>query len=46
MDWFTIIRSFYNQELWTATQVGTAVQKGKITAEQYQTITGQPYGSS
>ncbi len=43
MDWFNIIKSFYDNQLWTSDQVGAAVTKGKITADQYKLITGNDY---
>lgn len=43
MDWFTMIKGFYDKNLWTKEQVGAAVTKGKITADQYKLITGNDY---
>lgn len=43
MDWFNIIKSFYDNQLWTSDQVSDAVTKGKITADQYKLITGNDY---
>ena len=43
MDWFVKIKGFYDKGLWTADQVHIAVEKGKITAEKFKTITGQDY---
>lgn len=43
MDWFNIIKGFYDNHLWTSDQVGVAVTKGKITADQYKLITGNDY---
>lgn len=43
MDWFTTIKGFYDKGLWTIGQVHIAAGKGKITAEEFKTITGQDY---
>lgn len=40
---FSMIRDFYEKNLWTITQVKNAVLKEKITPEEYQEITGQSY---
>ena len=37
------IKDFYDSGLWTAGMVANAVVKGRITAEEYAEITGQPY---
>ena len=37
------IKDFYDAGLWTAGMVANAVVKGRITAEEYAEITGQPY---
>lgn len=41
MDWFTIIKSFYKDKLWSNAMVWDAANLGKITAEQYKDITGE-----
>jgi len=41
--WFTRIKRFYDAGLWTKEMVGDGVIAGKITAEQYFTITGEVY---
>lgn len=38
MDWFNLIRDYYDKGLWTAEQVKVCVEKGKITDEQYGKI--------
>lgn len=43
MDWYAKIKSFYDRKLWSIEQVKIAVEKEKITSEQYKTITGQDY---
>lgn len=40
---FEKIKRWYEQGLWTKTMVHNAVVKGKITAEQYEEITGEPF---
>ena len=43
MNWFDTINNYYKEGYYTATQVGVFVTKGKITADQFQQITGQIY---
>jgi uncharacterized XkdX family phage protein len=43
MDWYTIIKTYYDAGYYTVDQVKVFVQKGKITAAQFQEITGQEY---
>ena len=40
---FEIVRDYYNKGIYTDANVATFVKAGKITAEQYEQITGQPY---
>ena len=40
---FEKIKRFYDLGLWTKEQVGSAVEKGVITPEQYKEITGEDY---
>lgn len=40
---FEQIKRNYDRKLWSKAQVNIAVQKGVITAAQYETITGDPY---
>lgn len=40
---FEKIKKWYGQGLWTMEMVAAAVVKGKLTAAEYQTITGQEY---
>lgn len=42
MTYETIKRNF-DRKLWNAAMVAVAVQKGVITLEQYQEITGEAY---
>jgi uncharacterized XkdX family phage protein len=37
------IKRYYDTGLWTLEMVRNVVAKGKITAEEYQTITGEAY---
>lgn len=43
MDWFKVIKRYYENNLWTLEQVGLAVVMNKITEEQFKEITGQDY---
>ncbi|UTL73916.1 XkdX family protein [Bacillus halotolerans] len=43
MDWFSSIKYFYDKGLWTKKQVHDVVAVGRITPEQYEEITGDPY---
>ena len=45
MDWYAKIKSFYDRKLWSAEQVKIAVEKEKITQEQYKEITGTDYAA-
>ena len=40
---FAKIKKWYEQGLWMKQMVANAVVKGKITAAQYEEITGEPY---
>ena len=40
---FEKIKAWYESGLWTKAMVRNAVRKGKITAEQYELIVGEPY---
>lgn len=40
---FEKVKRYYTQGLWTLYQVGRAVVKEWITAEEYEEITGIPY---
>ena len=41
--WFSRIKRFYDSGLWTKEQVADGVKFGRITAEQYEEITGEIY---
>lgn len=43
MDWFKTISDYYKAGFYNDSQVRVFTIKGKITPEQYQQITGQPY---
>ena len=43
MDWYKYIKMYYQDKLWTIDQVRKAVEFGKITPEQFEEITGEPY---
>lgn len=43
MNWFDTVKSYYDRGLYSKEQVAVFVTKGKITPEQYQEITGEPY---
>ena len=40
---YDIVRDYYNKGIYTDANVATFVKAGKITAEQYEQIIGQPY---
>jgi uncharacterized XkdX family phage protein len=43
MNWVQICTDYYNAGYYNATTLKVFVIKGKITASDYQTITGQVY---
>jgi phage uncharacterized protein, XkdX family len=43
MDWFSIVKRHFDAGRYTPEQVSVFVSAGKITPEQYQTITGSEY---
>lgn len=40
---FETIKKYFDKGLWSAAMVKNAVVKGKITAEEYEAITGEVY---
>jgi hypothetical protein len=42
---FNTIKSNFDKGLWSKVMVGKAVEKGVITAAQYQEITNESYGA-
>jgi uncharacterized XkdX family phage protein len=43
IDWFTTIKNYYDEGLYTNEQVAGFVYMGKITPSQYEQITNQTY---
>jgi uncharacterized XkdX family phage protein len=43
VDWNSTAKMYYDAGMWTKQDLATLVQKGKITAEQYEAIVGEPY---
>ena len=46
MDWYAIVKRHYDAGRYTPEQVAVFVSAGKITPEQYKTITGSEYPGS
>lgn len=40
---YNLVKNYYDKGLWDINRVHKAVEKGWITAEEYEEITGQPY---
>lgn len=40
---FEKVKRFYDMKLYSAAQVAQFVRKGKLTAEEYEEITGEKY---
>lgn len=40
---FEKIKHWYDEGMWNKSMVKNAVKKGKITAEEYEEITGEKY---
>ena len=40
---FAKVKRYYDEGLWSKRQVGDAVVKGWITAEEYEIIVAEPY---
>lgn len=45
MNWFLTAKRYYDLGYYTDAQVGLFVEAGRITEEEYETITGKPYPS-
>lgn len=43
MNWYAMIKRYYDRGFWTKEMVGDGVKAGKITAAEYKTITGEKY---
>lgn len=41
--WYQKIKDYYDKKLWNIEMVKNAVVKGKITADEYEIITGEKY---
>lgn len=42
---FKTVKKYYNMGLYTKKQTADFVVKGKITPEEYELITGEPYSA-
>ena len=40
---FELVKHYYDRGLWDINRVRKAVEKGWITEEEFEEITGQPY---
>ena len=40
---FETIKGYYDKGFWAAAMVKSAVAKGKLTVEEYESITGEVY---
>lgn len=45
MNWFQVVKRHYDAGRYDEEAVAVFVQAGKITAEQYEDITGEPYSA-
>jgi uncharacterized XkdX family phage protein len=43
MEWYGMIKRYYDGNYWTKEQVSQAVVLDKITSTQYEQIIGEPY---
>lgn len=43
--YFTIVKSNYDNGLWSEARVHNAVEKGWITEDEFELIVGRPYSS-
>ena len=43
MNWFALVKRYYDAGYYTTANVAVFVQANKITAAQYETITGSVY---
>lgn len=43
--YFNLVKHNYDKGLWSEARVRNAVEKGWITAEEYQEITGEVYST-
>lgn len=42
---YALVKKYYDGGLWSVTAVRNAVAKGWITADEFEEITGAPYGA-
>jgi uncharacterized XkdX family phage protein len=45
MNWYPLIKGYYDKKYYTVAQVKVFVETSKITPEQFETITGEVYES-
>ncbi len=45
IDWYAIVKRYYDRGYYSKDNVKVFVQAGKITPEQYQELTGEPYAA-
>ncbi|MED5050672.1 XkdX family protein [Anoxybacillus rupiensis] len=43
LDYFSLVKRYYTAGYYTDNEVKIFVQNGKISEQQYQEITGEPY---
>lgn len=43
MDWYTLVKRYYDNGRYSESDVAVFVAAGKITPEQYKAITGDDY---
>lgn len=43
LDYYSLVKRYYERGYYTTDDVKVFVVAGKITTEQYQEITGEPY---
>ena len=46
MNWYSMIKRFYDGGYWTEDMITNAVEKDKITEAEYKEITGENYATS
>jgi uncharacterized XkdX family phage protein len=45
MNWYPLVKGYFDKGYYTVDKVRVFVETGKITPEQFQTITGDEYES-
>jgi uncharacterized XkdX family phage protein len=43
MDWYNVVKGYYDDGYYTKDNVKMFVEKGKITETEYEQITGEAY---